>query len=376
MRRIYFDNAASTPLLPEVMDSMFDSTKKYFGNPSSIHLQGREAKSVIEDCRKTIARLLNCSIGEIFFTSGATESNNTVFYSLALNNKIDHVITSPLEHPCVLKTLSHLEEQEKIKVHLLEVDSKGRISTEELEQKLDQLEGSKMVSLMYANNEIGIVHPVKLIGELCQKHQTLFHSDAVQAVGHFPIDLQDLNIDYLSASAHKFHGPKGIGLLYMSQESIFPSLLKGGAQERNMRAGTENIGSIVGLTKALEMSYEHLSNWRDHIQSLRSHMMEELISWNSEIEFFGNPGEDDLYTVLSVKLPKHPKSEILTMLLDLEGISASGGSACSSGSEKASHVIEALGHEDQRAGIRFSFSHLNSKDEIIDTIHKIKKIYD
>ena len=376
MTRIYLDNAASTPVLQEVNDAMYEATAKYYGNPSSIHIMGREAKSIIEECRKKVADLFNCSIGEIFFTSGATESNNTVLYSLVLNKKIDHIITSPIEHPCVLNTLQYLSERSTLQTHFLNVDPKGRISPRELEDKLSQLKGQKAVSLMYANNEIGIVNPVQQISDLCIDHGALFHSDAVQAIGHFPIDLQEWKVDYLSASAHKFHGPKGIGLLYMSGESIFPSLIKGGSQERNMRAGTENVSSIVGLTKALELSYQHLSEWRSHILSLRSIMMEELLNWNSELEFFGEPNEEDLYTVLSVKFPDHPKSELLTMLLDIEGIAVSGGSACSSGTEKTSHVVKALAHEDQRSGIRFSFSHLNTKEEILETINKIKKIYE
>lgn len=319
MKTVYLDNAATTPLLPEVKKAMTDVIEGYFGNPSSIHRLGRESRAIIEESRRSVAERFESSIGEIFFTGSATESNNTVLISAALNNKINHIITSPTEHPCVLKTAQYLEENGLVKLTMLQVDQKGYIDLEHLSQILLK-ENQALVSIMYANNEIGIVQDVKAIGNLCKEHGAFFHCDAVQAAAHFNFKLSEIPVDFLSMSAHKFHGPKGNGILYMSGETIVPPLIRGGAQERNMRAGTENVMGIRGTAVALEESYNNLDSWKTHISDLRNRLIAGLKAIRDDFDFHGDPCEQDLYTVLNVCLPEHPKSEMLVMLLDMEGI--------------------------------------------------------
>ena len=372
---VYLDNAATTPMLPEVIQVMQEIMTNEFGNPSSIHKMGREGRTIVEECRKQVANQFSCSIGEIFFTGSATESNNMVLLSAAINARIKNIIVSPTEHPCVLNTVNFIAEKGWANCHWLRVDEKGYIDLEHLEELLTNCEDC-LVSVMYANNETGLVQKVQSIGEKVKEHGGLFHCDAVQAAGHFNFELKPEQFDYVSMSAHKFHGPKGTGVLYMSGDSILPPLIRGGAQERNMRAGTENTHGIAGLAKALEVSYQNLDDWRSQISSLRIKLMRGLKNLRDDFNFYGDPGSEDLYTVLNVGLPDHPKSEMLVMLLDMEGICASGGSACSSGSQQGSHVIRALNKGKEQPSVRFSFSHLNSPDEIDYTLEKMKKIYE
>lgn len=371
---VYLDNAATTPMLPEVIQVMQEVMTNEFGNPSSIHKMGREGRTIVEECRKQVANQFGCSIGEIFFTGSATESNNMVLLSAGMNDRVQNIIVSPTEHPCVLNTVKYLEKKGWANVHWLEVDEKGYLDLTQLEQLLSNQKDC-LVSVMYANNETGLVQDVQAIGEKVKELGGLFHCDAVQAAGHFKFELKPEQFDYVSMSAHKFHGPKGSGVLFMSGESILPPLIRGGAQERNMRAGTESTYGIAGLAKALELSYQHLDEWRAHIGSLRSKLMAGLQEIRDDFVYYGDPGSEDLYTVLNVGLPDHPKSEMLVMLLDMEGICASGGSACSSGSQQGSHVIRALNQGQERPSVRFSFSHLNTLEDIDFTLEKMKKIY-
>ena len=372
---VYLDNAATTPLLPGVIQVMQEIMTREYGNPSSIHKMGREGRTIIEESRKQVANQFACSIGEIFFTGSATESNNTALLSAAMNDRIKNIIVSPTEHPCVLNTVKFIEEKGWANCHWLRVDEKGYIDLEHLEELLTSYEDC-LVSVMYANNETGLVQDVHAIGEKVKANGGLFHCDAVQAAGHFNFELKPEQFDYVSMSAHKFHGPKGTGVLFMSGDSILPPLIRGGAQERNMRAGTENTHGIAGMVKAMELCYQNLDPWRSHISSLRSHLMTGLQEFREDFIFFGDQGEMDLYTVLNVGLPDHPKSEMLVMLLDMEGVCASGGSACSSGSQQGSHVIRALNQGKEQPSVRFSFSHLNTLEEIDYTLEKMKKIYE
>jgi len=372
---VYLDNAATTPLLPGVINVLKDVMTKEYGNPSSIHKMGREGRTIIEECRKLVANQFACSIGEIFFTGSATESNNMVLLSAGMNDRMKNIIASPTEHPCVLNTVKFIEKKGWANCHWLRVDEKGYVDMDHLEELLNECE-DVLVSVMYANNETGLVQDVHAIGEKVKAHGGLFHCDAVQAAGHFQLELKPEHFDYVSMSAHKFHGPKGTGVLFMSGDSILPPLIRGGAQERNMRAGTENTHGIAGLAKALDLSYQNLNEWRSHISSLRLKLMHGLQDLRDDFKFYGDPGSEDLYTVLNVGLPDHPKSEMLVMLLDMEGICASGGSACSSGSQQGSHVIRALNRGKEQPSVRFSFSHLNTAEEIDYTLEKMKKIYE
>lgn len=370
MKRIYFDNASTTPLLPEVIDVMSDVMKNHFGNPSSIHFHGRNAKAIIEECRKKVAGLLKASIGEIYFTSCATEANNMVLKGAVEDLNVSRIISVNTEHHCVLHTLEYLKSK-KVEVILLSVDANGFISLDELEILLKE-EKKTLASVMYANNEVGTIQEIEKISALCKEHNTYFHCDAVQAIGKFPIDVSKTYFSFLSASAHKFHGPKGIGFLYMNGDNIIKPMIYGGAQERNMRAGTENIICIAGMTKALEMAYEEIEDRKQKILDLRSYFMESLSQEFEDIVFNGSQSYPYLYTVLSVSFPPSDKVALLMFNLDIAGISASSGSACSSGVESDSHVLQAIGHPTERKTIRFSFSHLNTKEEVDTVIEKLK----
>lgn len=368
MRRIYLDNAATSPLLPEVIKTMSESMQNHFGNPSSIHHYGRISKAAIEAARKEIAGILKCSIGEIFFLSNATEAHNMILKQSVQALGVKRIITSPTEHPCVLKTLEQLKDE--IEIIWLEVDELGKISLVELEEKIVS-DDRTMVSLMHANNEIGTLHPLKAISELCDEHGALFHTDTVQSIGKIPIDLSMLKISFLAASAHKFHGPKGVGFVYINGDNIIAPSFHGGAQERNMRAGTENITGITAMATAFKMAHEEADQRKIYIEALRTHMKNELIKIDPEIKFNGDQ-ENYLHTVLSVSFPANDKADMIMFNLDINGICASAGSACSSGIEHDSPVLEAIGHPSERKTIRFSFSHLNTMEEIDYTIDKLK----
>ncbi len=372
--RVYFDNAATTPVAPEVLETMFSALKNNWGNPSSIHAEGRAARSMIEAARKTVAQCLCASTAEIFFTSGGTESNNMALKCSVRDLGVRRIISSPTEHHCGTHTLEFLEKH-GTEVVWLNVDALGRPDMAQLEQLLAEPNAPKtLVSLMFANNEIGTMIDFQAVSQLCQAHGALFHSDTVQAIGHFPIDVSKTKVHFLSGAAHKFHGPKGVGFIYINSESPLKPYIDGGAQERNMRGGTENFAGIVGLARALELAVAELPEREAHIRAVRQHLAERLRAEFPDVQFNGNWNGGSLYTVLNVAFPPNPKNELLLLSLDIAGVSCSGGSACSSGSEKGSHVLEAIGADPARKSIRFSFSHYNTVEEADFVVEKLKGI--
>ena len=372
--RIYLDNAATTPLLPEVIDTMSKVMREHYGNPSSIHAEGRAMRAVIEESRKTVAKLIGASIGEIFFTSGGTESSNMALKCAVRDLGVQRIISSPLEHHCVLHPLEVLEHQ-GVTVEYLRVDNRGRFDYEQLESLLQNGSGVRtLVSLMHANNEIGTVSNMQRISQVCVEHGAFYHADTVQTMGHFHFDVSKTKIHFLTGGAHKFHGPKGVGFIYINHAAMLKPFIDGGGQERNMRGGTENAYGIVGMAKALGLAYENLDHHRAHIEELRSYMMQQLLENFEDILFNGDYDGNFLYTVLSVSFPPSAKSDLLLLHLDIAGVSASGGSACSSGAEAGSHVLTAIGADPGRKTIRFSFSHLNKMEEVDTVIEKLKAV--
>ncbi len=372
--KIYLDNAATTPIDPDVVKAMIPVLQNQFGNPSSIHAYGREVRSAIEQARKSVARFLNVSPAEIFFTSGGTEANNTAIFCSVRDLGVKHVISSTIEHHAVLHTLQELEKEGKIKLSLIKLDDRGRIDLADLESLLKS-DQKTMVSLMHANNEIGNLIPLKQVSELCTKYNAVFHSDTVQTMGHYSLDLQEIPVHFITCAAHKFHGPKGIGFLYINHTIKIHPFIHGGAQERNMRGGTENVYGIVGLAKALEIASENMSEHRDYIQGLKNYMIGKLKENIPGIEFNGDPEGESLYTVLNAAFPPSENSEMLLFNLDINGIACSGGSACSSGSDTGSHVLRAVYGDVDRPSVRFSFSKYNTKEEIDVVVEKLKELY-
>ncbi|WP_266364321.1 cysteine desulfurase family protein [Tellurirhabdus rosea] len=371
--RVYFDNAATTRLDPEVLEAMLPLMTEEFGNPSSIHSHGRKVRSAVEKARKTVATLLNTSPAEIFFTSGGTEADNTAIRSSIASYGLTHAITSPLEHHAVLHTLEHLAHLGQVKLSLVNVDEQGRIDLTHLEDLLKTAPRS-LVSLMHGNNEIGNLLDLEAVGSLCSQYNAVFHSDTVQTMGHYRHDLQKLPVDFIVGAAHKFHGPKGVGFLYVNAHNKIHPFIHGGAQERNMRGGTENVYGIVGLAKALEIAYRDMDSHRTHIENLKRRMIAQLTEKLDGVSFNGLSGDlqNSLYTVLNVSLPASDLSDMLLFNLDITGISASGGSACSSGTNIGSHVLAALpGLDPARDAIRFSFGKYNTEAEVdfvVDTL--------
>jgi cysteine desulfurase len=363
--KAYLDNAATTPLDPEVLEAMLPVLKDVFGNPSSIHANGRKAKSIIERARKTVSDILGASPAEIFFTSGGTESNNTILIGCVETYGIKHVITSPLEHHAVLHTLEYLKKTDKIRLSYLTVDEAGRLDLSELERLLETGEKT-LVSLMHANNEIGNLYDIAAIGEICEAHHAIYHTDTVQTVGHFRHDLKSLKSNFIVGAAHKFHGPKGIGFFYQKAGMRIHPFIHGGAQERNMRGGTENVYGIVGLAKALEIAYRDMDPDQRHILTLKSRLKQRLQDTIDGVAFNGLSGdmEHSLYTVLNVSLPATEISDMLLFNLDIEGISVSGGSACASGTDIGSHVLQGIGADENRPSVRFSFSKFTTEAEV------------
>jgi len=372
--RVYLDNAATTPLDSDVLEAMLPYMKQHFGNPSSIHSFGREAKAGIEQARKKVASYFNVSPSEIFFTSGGTEANNTAIRCSIRDLGIKNAITSRIEHHAVLHTLEELEKQGKVKLNFVRLHDNGHIDFEHLEKLLSVNERS-FVSLMHANNEIGNLLPLQLVSQLCSKYDAVFHCDTVQTVGHYEIDLREMPVHFISSAAHKFHGPKGIGFLYINSKIKIHPFIYGGAQERNMRGGTENVYGIIGLAKALEIACSNIDAHRKHIASLKKYMSESLIENIPGIKFNGDCMGKSLYTVLNVSFPATDFAEMLLFNLDIAGIAASGGSACTSGSEVGSHVLKALSHDEARPAVRFSFSKYNKKEEIDFVVGKLKELY-
>jgi cysteine desulfurase len=363
MERIYFDNAATTPLDIEVADAMYQVMLHEYGNPSSSHATGRTVRTIIEECRRTIAKLINCSPGEIFFTSGGTEADNMAIRKTVEDFKIQNIITSAIEHHAVSHTIEELAHAGLVKMHLVKLTENGHIDYTDLENLL-QNNPNALLSLMHANNEIGNLLDAERVGNLCEQYNAFFHSDTVQTIGHYPIDVQKLKVHFIACAAHKFHGPKGAGFIYVSSNAKIHPFITGGAQERNMRGGTENVYGIVGLTKALEKAYAHLDEEMAHISSLKKYMIEQLKANISGIQFNGDAEGNSLYTVLNTSFPPSPIGEMLLFKLDIAGISVSGGSACSSGSDVGSHVLKALNTDRNRAAVRFSFAKQNTKTEV------------
>jgi len=372
--RVYLDNAATTAIDDAVIEEMLVVMRENYGNPSSIHADGRKVRTIIESARKRVASLLQVSPAEIFFTSGGTEADNTAIRRGIIDYQLTHVISSPLEHHAVLHTLQELEKGGVIQLSLLQVDSKGHIDLVQLE-KLLQDSPRSLVSLMHANNEIGTLTDIKQVAELCTTYNALFHTDTVQTMGHFVHNLKELNVSFLTGAAHKFHGPKGVGFLYINHDVKIKPFIHGGAQERNMRGGTENVYGIVGLAKALEIAYQHMEEDRSYIQGLKDYMVEQLLLHIPGVSFNGELDVDrSLYTVLNVSFPPTDLADMLLFNLDIAGISASGGSACSSGSNIGSHVLTAIGVDAERPSVRFSFSKFNTRSEIDFVISQLKEI--
>ena len=374
MKRIYFDNAATTPISEEVIEFMSDLMRSHYGNPSSIHKEGREARTIIETARKKIANLIGASIGEIFFTSGGTEANNMVLQCAVRDLGVKRIITSSIEHHCILHTLEAMEKETDIKIEFVDIDAKGKVSLAHLEALVSENTEKTLVSLMHCNNEIGTMLDLEKVSEMCVENNVYFHSDTVQTMGYYPINVDETKISFLAGAAHKFHGPKGVGFIYINGENLVKPIINGGSQERNMRAGTENIYGIAGMAKALEMSYENLETTREHTLGLRNYLKSQMVEHFEDIQFNGDHEGDFHFKTLTVSFPPSPKSEMLLLNLDIIGICASGGSACSSGAEKGSHVLEKIQADPDRKSIRFSFSKNNTKEEVDFLIEKLKTI--
>jgi len=374
MSRIYLDNAATTPLAPEVLETMMPYMTQHFGNPSSIYSYGRETRMAIEKSRKSVASILNVKPSEIFFTSGGTESSNTAIHAAVRDLGCTHIISSHIEHHATLHTVEFLAKKGQVTLEMVNLLPMGHIDLEHLETLLKNAPGKPLVTLMHANNELGNLLPVKAVGELCEKYGAIFHCDMVQTIGHYPIDLGRLHVHFSNAAAHKFHGPKGVGMLFIREGLDVKPFIWGGGQERNMRAGTENVYGVVGFARALELAMEHYEKDSAIISELKKYMIERLRAEMGDLDFNGDAEGSSLYTVLNVAFPQTPKSEMLLMNLDINHICVSGGSACSSGAHSQSHVINAIGKNNQQP-IRFSFSKYNTKDEIDTVVAQLKTLF-
>ena len=373
--KVYLDNAATTPIASEVIEEIQPYLNNYFGNPSSTHAFGRKTKNAIEINRKKIADLIQAKNNEIIFTSGGTEADNMALRCAIFDLNVKRIITTKIEHHAVLHTAECLRDQQNVEVIFLATDHNGNPDLVQLESIVND-KVNTLVTLMHANNEIGTLLPIKKVASICAKHKHVyFHSDTVQTMGHYTFNLSETPIDFLTCSAHKLHGPKGVGFLYVNQKISLNPLITGGSQERKNRGGTENLYGIVGLGKAMEMAYENLTSHQKHIQDLKSFMKEELEKIDQRINFNGETSpEKSLYTVLNVCFPADVCNSMLLFSLDIHGIAASGGSACSSGSNQGSHVLAELPHQDNCQSVRFSFSRFNTQEDVEFTIEKIRSI--
>ena len=372
--RIYLDNAATTPLDQSVLETMMPYLTEKFGNPSSIYSYGRETRMAIEQARKTVAKILNAHPAEIFFTSGGTESSNTVIMASVKDLGCKHIITSTIEHHATLHTVEYINKLGLAKVSYVKLLPNGHVDLDDLEKLLASSEQKTLVTLMHANNEIGNILDINAVGKLCKLYNAIFHSDTVQTVGHYPFDLRNTPVHFITGAAHKFHGPKGVGLLYINENVRINPFVHGGGQERNMRAGTENLYGIVGFAKALEIATEDYKNNSDYIRTLKYYMLDELKKHIPGVAFNGDVLGDSLYTVLNVSFPKTERSEMLLFNLDINNICASGGSACTSGADAGSHVIRAINNNPNQIAVRFSFSRHNTKEEIDQVVAKLKEL--
>ncbi len=370
---IYFDNAATTHMLPEVIDTMHNTMLQVYGNPSSIHHFGRQAKVLVENARKTIARLLHVSPAEIIFTSSGTEASNLVLHNAIMELGIKSIITSPIEHHAVLEPLHYYEHKLGVKVQYVSLDSRGHIDFEQFEQLL-QKNPLSLVVLMHANNEIGNLLSIKEVSKLCRKYDAMFFSDMVQSIARYNVDLQVIDVDFVNSSAHKFHGPKGVGFLYANNNRVrVAPQIYGGAQERNQRAGTENVAAIAGMAKALSLAHESLAADMLKVTELKQYFITQLKSNFDEVAFLGDCENGGLYSIVNVLFPPKIETEMLVMKLDIAGIAVSSGSACSSGTNERSHVANALNVSEKQTPIRFSFSKFNTKEEIDFCLEVLKK---
>lgn len=381
MNKIYLDNAATTPLSEEVIDAMVSTMKMNFGNPSSTHSFGQEAKILIENVRRQVADYLHVSPAEIIFTSCGTESNNMIIKSSVEHLGIERIISTPLEHKCVSETVLDMKNRKGVEVNYIRPNEKGDVDLHKLEELLKASDKKTLVSLMHANNEIGNIVDIKKIAELCKENNALFHSDTVQTMAHMNLDFSDIKVDFASCSAHKFHGPKGVGFAFIRKATGMKGIITGGPQERSLRAGTENVSGIVGLGKALELSLQHMEEYTKHMQEIKDYAIERLSDAVPGIKFNGRSAEKEnsLYTVLSALLPY--KNPLIGLQLDMKGIAISQGSACSSGASKPSMVMMMVLSEDEMdhcTPLRISFSHMTTKAEIdalAEALEEISKDY-
>jgi cysteine desulfurase len=371
---IYLDNAATTPMHPEVISVMTTMMQEEFGNPSSTHAHGRIVRTHIEEARKKIASYLNCTPSEIFFTSGGTEADNMAIRKSVSDCGVKNIISSVIEHHAVSHTIEELVKEGLVKSHYVNILSNGHIDLKHLEELLSQFPNA-LVSLMHANNEIGNLLDIDKVGELCHQHNALFHCDTVQTMGHLTFDLNKTHVNFLACGAHKFNGPKGVGFIYIKHQTKISPYLTGGSQERNMRGGTENVYGIVGMAKALSLAYDHLEAEKKQILGVKTYMIDQLKKHVPGVLFNGDPIESSLYTVLNVSFPPAPFGEMLLFKLDIAGISASGGSACSSGSSIGSHVLAALKPDPARPNVRFSFGRQNTNEEIDYVVSKLAEMF-
>ena len=375
MGKIYLDNAATTALDPEVLKVMTEVMANQYGNPSSIHSHGREARTLVEKARKTVANLLNTAPANIFFASGGTEADNTAIRCSVETYEITHAITSKIEHHAVLHTLEALEKSGIISLSFVNTDNKGNVDLQHFEELIKSNTRS-LVSLMQANNEIGTLTDIQKVGEICRAHNAIFHSDTVQTIGHLKHDLNSLNVHFMVCAAHKLHGPKGVGFLYVNPSVKIRPMVWGGTQERNMRGGTENIYGIVGLAKALEIAYAEMEAHELHIRELKTYMMQQLQAHIPDLSFNGETSPDkSLFTILNVCFPEMDMGDMLLFNLDINGISASGGSACSSGSNIGSHVLAGINCNPSRPSVRFSFSKYNTKEEVDFVVETLREVF-
>jgi len=374
MERIYFDNAATTALDKDVLEAMLPYMTTQFGNPSSIYSYGRESRMAIESARKSVARILNAHPGEIFFTSGGTESNNTAIGAAIRDLGCKHIISSPVEHHAVLHTVEHYDHEEIVTTSFVKLNSIGHVNLQDLEEQLSSHKERCLVTLMQANNEIGNLLDIDAVGNLCKSYNAIFHSDCVQTVGHYKMDLRKTPVHFISAAGHKFHGPKGVGVLYINDNIKIKPFILGGGQERNMRAGTENLYGIVGFAKALEIADANMEKESTAIQSLKTYMAGQLKQNIKGVQFNGDYAGKSLYTVLNVSFPKTEKSEMLLFSLDMQGICVSGGSACSSGADVGSHVIRAISNNPNLVPVRISFRKQRTNEEVDAVVSKLKDL--
>lgn len=378
MDTVYLDNAATTQIDDQVISAMHESMRSNFGNPSSTHAFGRKAKAAVETARKSIASLLNVPSASIVFTSGGTEADNMAISCAVRDLGVTRIISSKIEHHAVLNCVEFMNSEHKVDLQFVDLDKEGSVDLVHLEHLLKDSTSKTLVSLMHINNEIGNILDIKKVGELCHEHNAYFHSDTVQSVGHYEMNLAELPVDFIAVSAHKFHGPKGVGFLYVKSRNHLKPLIHGGSQERELRAGTESVHNIVGLQKAMELAYQHLNDDSEYIKSLKRHFIHTLKNEIPEVRFNGLSGdlEKSTYTLVNVSIPlSASESDMMLFQLDLKGIACSKGSACQSGSQLGSFVLnEVYGEDLDYPGIRFSFSKFTTREELNYVIATLKTL--